>query len=341
MIRAARNSVALRWWSSWSGSVEEAPLAHDALGVQRPALVEVRRRVDPPHLATRLRLAHRRGASGGPGRPRGPRSSGSSRRSCSTAATGSPPPRRRRARTGRRSGPSSESENAGGATYDATPSTGRWNTGDGTTAQVSPVGQRDEAGVDEELPRPLGPLGVGVEHRLLGGRVVRVVLAQDLDVVGVAGRVARRARAISASSRSNSALAALAQRAGVVGEDLALLEDPASSAPRPAATSRAPRSTNSLEVRRRTARGGWRPPRRRPAGARGRRSSSTSCHDEVAHVAGAARAAFRPRSTISGWASAGSRFAIPASTARPTCPSRATAASTRSALAGAAGGGTA
>ncbi len=31
-------------------------------------------------------------------------------------------------------------ENAGGDMYEATPITGRWNTGDGTTAQVSPAG---------------------------------------------------------------------------------------------------------------------------------------------------------------------------------------------------------
>src|SRR6478735_6567903 len=36
--------------------------------------------------------------------------------------------------------PFQRSENAGGATYEATPRIGRWNTGDGTTSQVSPGG---------------------------------------------------------------------------------------------------------------------------------------------------------------------------------------------------------
>src|SRR3954463_7333738 len=62
-------------------------------------------------------------------------------------------------------------ENAGGAVYDATPSTGRWNTGEGTTSHDSPRRHRDEARLDEERPSLRGPFGVGLEHRLLRRRV--------------------------------------------------------------------------------------------------------------------------------------------------------------------------
>ena len=167
------------------------------------------------------------------------------------AAPGSPPPRRRRARTGRRSGRLRESAE-------------RRRRDVRRHAQHRPlehrrrhdrarlaVGERHEAGVHEELPRPLGPLGVGVEHRLLGAWVVRVVGPQDRDVVRVAGRV-RGERPHLRVEAVELALAALAELAGVVGEDLALAEDPRVAllaqlprAVRALSTSSSSRSTNS------------------------------------------------------------------------------------------------
>ena len=165
--------------------------------------------------------------------------------------------------------------------------------------------------------------------RSAGGRCV--VLAQDLDVVGVAGRRPGRASVISASRRSNSRLAAVAQRARVVGEDLALLEDP-----RVALLAQLPRAVGSseeglevrdpaLEMRR----------GRRRAAARSRSraaASSTSRQHEVADVArGAPRARSGRARRSAGGRGPGRGSRSPRRRRAPTWPRRAIAASTRSA----------
>ena len=260
--------------------LEEAPLAHDALGVQRPALAEVGRRVDLAHVATGWPCASP-GASGGPGTPRGPRWWGSTRTSCSTGAPGSPPRWRRRARTGRRSGPSSGPRTRGGAMYDATPRIGPLEHRRRHDGARSPVGQGDQAGLDEERARPRRPLGVGLEHRLLGRRVSACRpragprRSRALPVASGRAPTSRRRAGRTPPGRARAARARRRRGPRAPGGS-------ASSAPRPAATSRVPRSAEALEVgdpslevrrprprrRRAAARDAGRP--RRPASTRSR-----------------------------------------------------------------------
>ena len=85
--------------------------------------------------------------------------------------------------------------------------------------------QRHQARLGQEGAGPGGPLGVGLEHRLLGRRVALVVLVEDLDVVGVAGGIPGERRHLGVEP-VELRLPAGAQRAGVVAQHLALLEDP-------------------------------------------------------------------------------------------------------------------
>ncbi len=85
--------------------------------------------------------------------------------------------------------------------------------------------QRHQAGLGQEGAGPGGPLGVRLEHRLLGRRVALVVLVEDLDVVGVSGGIPGERRHLGVEP-VELRLPAGAQRAGVVAQHLALLEDP-------------------------------------------------------------------------------------------------------------------